>query len=384
MDAKGKIVCSEIIDDTLELQIWTKGKTPRLVIVNRAKKTRKLTPLGWLEGAERKLAMRGAGGKTARYPMEDLEEPVMRMLQIFAQDPLFKGLLWHSSLFLSDMLNSPRSVFERSELALLPEEKRSRLWLADVTDGEEAGRFRPFFPLSREEAEVFGEEISVPITAGKGIADLKSTGITRKLASVSPARWYHTTRTAAAAILLGFTLFHEESDDLSAFFWSGAEEGLPSKDHFSGSFDDPSLPRFIRSMAGYVRHWAALDRIEAETVLDAYEELSARGFGRKRRLEIPAGPLGNTDYTVTVYLDESGSMAVGCAPRQVTDRHRGEIVFFMPEEVYEKALRDDSFGGTEDDYFTLSTLLQAKLYEKWQERIDRFTEGFLNPGGLGS
>ncbi|MGI6783668.1 MAG: hypothetical protein ACOX5A_05515 [Aminivibrio sp.] len=381
MNEKGSIVCSEVIDDTLELQLWTKDKAPRLVIVNRAKKTRKLTPLSWLEGADRKLAMRGPGGKTVSYAMEVLEEPVRRMLLIFAQNPVFKGLLWHSTLFLSDLLNSPRSVFEKSELALLPEEKRSRLWLADMTDGEEEGRFRPFFPLSGEEAEVFGGGLSVPATAGKGGADLKSSGITRKLASVCPARWYDTARTAAAAALLGFSLFHEEGDGFSSFLWAGAKNGIPSKEHFKEGFPDPVLARFVKNMAGYVRHWAVLDKISVESVLDAYEELTGRGFARKRRLELPAGALGNTDYTVTVYMDEEGTMAAGCAPRQATDRHRGELVFSMPAAVYGQALKDDSFGGAEDDYFTLATLLQARLYDFWRKRVDRFAGVFLNPGG---
>ncbi len=381
MNEKGTITCSEIIDETLELQLWTKDKAPRLVIVNRAKNTRKMTPLSWLEGTDRKLSMKGPGGRAKSYAMEDLEEPVRRMLLVFAQNPVFKGLLWHSAIFLSDMLHSPRSVFEKSELAMLPEEKRSRLWLADMTCGDEEGRFRPFFPLSRGEAEVFGGELSVPLTSGRGAAGLKSTGITRKLASVCPERWYGTVRTAAAAALLGFTLFHEDSGGLSAFLWSGAGEGIQSKDRFREGFSDPSLPRFIRSMAGFVRHWAVLDRIAVESVLDAYEELTARGFARKRRLEIPSGALGNTGYTVTVYADGEGRMAAGCAPRHVTDRHRGELVFSMPWAVYEQALRNDAFGGAEDDCFTLSTLLQARLYDFWRRRIDRFAGVFLNPGG---
>ncbi len=381
MNDKGRIVCSEIIDDTLELQLWTKDKAPRLVIVNRTKNTRKMTPLSWLEGEDRKLSMRGPAGKTVSYAMEELEEPVRKMLAVFAQIPVFKGLLWHSSFFLSDLLHSPRSVFEKSELALLPDEKRSRLWLADMTDGEEGGRFRPFFPLTREEAALFGQEHSLPAVSGKSVADLKNTGITRKLASVSPGRWYDPSRTAAAAALLGFSLFHEESDEFSSFLWSGAKSGLPSREHFRGGFPDPSLPRFVRSMAGYVRHWAALDSISVESVLDAYEELTGRGFARKRRLEIPAGALGSTDYTVTVYLDDEGGMAAGCAPRHATDRHRGELVFSMPGEVYGQALKDDAFGGPEDEYFTLSTLLQAKLYDFWRRRVDRFAGIFLNPGG---
>ncbi len=381
MDEKGIIVCAEEIDEGLELQLWTRGKTPRLVIVNRAKNTKKMSPLSWLEGEERKLSLKGTGGKTVHYPMEVLEEPVRRMLYRFAQDPVFKGLLWHSVLFLSDLFHTPRSVFDKSEMALLPEGKRWCLWLADFTDGGGQAFFRTFFPLSEAEMAVFGGESSVPIAGGKSLADLKKMGITRKLASVCPERWYETPQTAAAAVLLGFSMFFEESGDFSSFLWKAAEGGMVSRKALSESPADPSISRFTVKMAGYVRHWAALDSISMETVLDSFDTMKERGFARKRRMQFPVGALGNVEYTVTLYSDGKGAMAVGCVPGQATDRHRGERVFTLPEEVYGQALRDDSFGGAEDDFFTLSALLQAKLYEGWHRRIRRFTDVFLSPGG---
>lgn len=381
MDEKGIIVCAEEIDAGLELQLWTGGKTPRLVIVNRAKNTKKMSPLSWLEGEERKLSIRGAGGKTVHYPMEVLEEPVRRMLYRFAQDPVFKGLLWHSVLFLSDLFQVPRSVFDKNEMALLPEGKRRCLWLADFTDGDGKGFFRPFFPLSEAEMAVFGGQPSVPIAGGKSLADLKKTGITRKLASVCPERWYETPRTAAAAVLLGFSLAREESGDFSSFLWRAAEGGVVSRKALSEYPADPSISRFAMNMAGYVRHWAALDSVSVETVIDSYDTMKERGFARKRRMQFPAGSLGNVEYTVTLYDDGKGTLAAGCVPARATDRHKGERVFTLPGEVYGQALRDDSFGGAEDDFFTLSTLLRAKLYEGWHRRIRRFTDIFLSPGG---
>lgn len=381
MDEKGIIVCAEEIDEGLELQLWTRGKTPRLVIVNRAKNTKKMSPLSWLEGEERKLSLKGGGGKTVYYPMDVLEAPVRRMLYRFAQDPVFKGLLWHSVLFLTDLLHAPRSVFDKSEMGLLPEGKRQCLWLADFTDGGGRGFFRPFFPLSEAELAVFGGEPSVPIRGGKSVADLKKTGITRKLASVCPERWYETPRTAAAAVLLGFSLACEESGDFSSFLWKAADGGVISTRALSAAPADSSVSRFAVKMAGYVRHWAALKCISLETVIDSYGTLKERGFVRKRRMQFPAGSIGNVEYTVTLYADGKGTLAVGCVPGRATDRHKGERVFTLPEAVYVQALRDDSFGGVEDGFFTLSTLLQAKLYEGWHRRIRRFTDVFLSPGG---
>ena len=50
MDDKGEIVSSHDVDDNLSLQIWTKGHTPRLVIFNKAKNSKKLIRLGWRSG----------------------------------------------------------------------------------------------------------------------------------------------------------------------------------------------------------------------------------------------------------------------------------------------------------------------------------------------
>ena len=97
-------------------------------------------------------------------------------------------------------------------------------------------RFRPFFPLSGE-AEVFGGELSVPLTSGGALPVLKHRDY-KKLASVCPERWYGTVRTASRGPdRLHF--FHEESGELSGFLWSGAGEGIQSKDRFREGFPTP-------------------------------------------------------------------------------------------------------------------------------------------------
>ncbi|MPM25589.1 hypothetical protein SDC9_72086 [bioreactor metagenome] len=176
-------------------------------------------------------------------------------------------------------------------------------------------------------------------------------------------------------------MFFEESGDFSSFLWKAAEGGVVSRKALSERPADPSISRFAVKMAGYVRHWAALDSVSVETVLDSYDTMKERGFARKRRMQFPVGALGNVEYTVTLYVDGKGTLAVGCVPAQATDRHRGERVFTLPEAVYGQALRDDAFGGAEDDFFTLSTLFQAKLYQRWHRRIRRFTDVFLSQGG---
>lgn len=379
MKDKGLVVCSEDIDEGLSLQIWTKGACPRLVVVNRGKDTRKMMPLSWLEKEDRTITLKGAKGKTNTYSVEQLEEPVRRMLYQYAQDPLFKGLLWHSVIFMSDLMHTPRAVFEAADFAMLHDDKRCRLWLLDLTEGDAHGFFRPFFPRSATE-EVFGEYPGVYAAGGKGISDLKKTGITRKLASVIPARWYDTSRISAAAALLGFSLFFEDASTLSGFLWDAVQDGTLSKDALAEKPDAPEVSRFTRKMASYVRHWHLLDRIGYETHFDSLEALKDRGFTRKQRIHLNVGELGPVEYTVTLYADETGSMAIGCSPVQYTDRHKGDMIFTMPAELYEEALDNDSFGGARDDYFSISSLLSAKLFSGWQERVGRFVNVFLTPG----
>jgi hypothetical protein len=380
MDEKGMIVCSTDIDEGLALQIWTRGAVPRLGFVNRTRNTRKLMPFKWLEGEERTISMKGTGGETFTYPVETLEEPVRRMLYQFAQDPVFKGLLWHTVIFMSDLLHTPRAVFDRAEFSLLPEEKRCRLWLLDLTGGEENGYFRPFFPKTPPE-DVFGGLPGVLANDGKTVVELKKSGVTRKLASACPQRWYDTPRIAAAAALLGFTLFHEDGADISSFLWKTVENGIPSKGALANKPDNPVCARFTRKMAGYVRHWHLLDRIVYETDLDSVETLKKRGFVRKQRLRLNAGDIGTVEYSVTLCFEEEGRMGIGCRPLQMTNRHKGEMIFTLPKEVYENALENDSFGGARDDYYSLSSLLSAKLFGMWKDRISRFSSVFLTSGG---
>lgn len=380
MKDKGIIVCSEDIDEGLSLQVWTKGACPRLVVFNRVKNTRKLMPFSWLERTDRSISLKSPKGGSANYTVEQLESAARRMLYEYAQDPLFKGLLWHSVIFMSDLLHTPRAVFDSSEYAMLHEDKRCRLWLLDMTDGDESGYFRPFFPRTPAEEEVFGGLPGVSANGGKNVADLKKTGVTRKLASVLPARWYDTPRVSAAAALLGFSLFYADSSALSSFLWGSVQGGVPSKQALAERPDDPETMRFARKMAGYVRHCFLVDKIQYSTEYDSFDALKSRGFNRKHRMTLNVGEIGPVEYTVTIYADETGQMAIGCAPMQYTDRHKGEMVFALPAEVYDAAIRNDSFAGGRDDFFTLASLVSAKLFSIWMERVRRFVDVFLSPG----
>ena len=59
MDDKGEILSSCDVDDNIGLQIWTKGLSPRLVVLNKKQNSRKLIRLSWLENLDRKLSIKG-------------------------------------------------------------------------------------------------------------------------------------------------------------------------------------------------------------------------------------------------------------------------------------------------------------------------------------
>ena len=192
-----------------------------------------------------------------------------------------------------------------------------------------------------------------------------------------PERWYGTVRTAAAAALPASHFPRGERRTLG-LLWSGAGEGIQSKDRFREGFPTPP-PAVYKEHGGFVRHWAVLDRIAVESVLDAYEELTARVRQEAATGNTLRRPLKHRLYRNSL-CGRRRENGAGCAPRHVTDRHRGACILHALGRLRtgseERRLRRG--GGRR---FTLSTLLQARLYDFWRRRIDRFAGVFLNPGG---
>ena len=367
VDDKGEIVSSYDVDENIALQIWTKGLSPRLVVVNKNQNSRKLIRLGWLEKQDRKLSVKGKKrGQSVEYALSDLLPAAVRILSEYAVYTAFKPRLWKFAVVLEKALHTPALITDRGEFSLLPEDKRTHLWIADLT-GEKKGEgfFRPFFPLAEQERQVFSEE-GIPITENKrGVDDLFKTGVVRKLASENPLRWYNPVRAMAAAILLGFSYCGADSSDWADDFWreESPQNPAPLKD------TDPRLGGLGQKYAAFARHFSALSRIETRTSLDSDKELQGEEYTRKRRIEFPAPLLGDVGYSVTFFEREDGSMALGAKPRATTARHQGELVYLLTTEIYEQALFHDSLGGASDDYFTVSQLVSAKNFEAWTSQI---------------
>ena len=202
MDEQGKIICSCDVDANLALQMWTRGKTPRLSIFNKSKNSRKLIHIAWVEKRDRTLAINGKKpGESFNYVVSDFESAVQKILTDFAAKTNFKVKYFKVVLDLEKALARPEPVSSKSDLAMLTEEKRSSLWIADCSKDKNSGEFKPFFPLTDDEAKLFTEgRLKIASIAERGTDNLIKTGITADLRQINPERWHNPIRVAAAAI----------------------------------------------------------------------------------------------------------------------------------------------------------------------------------------
>ena len=371
MDDKGEILSSFDVDENICLQIWTKGLSPRLVIFNKTQNSKKLIRLNWLENLDRKLSIKGKKrGESFEYSLLDLLPSVQRIISEYAVYTSFKPRLWKFANMLEKTLHTPAVVSEKGEFSLLPEAKRSCLWIADLTgDKKGEGSFRPFFHLSEKEKSALPEG-GLPITENKrGVDDLFKTGVVRKLAVQAPHRWHLPVRIISAAMLLGFSFCYEDGSDFIDEFWSDEVRSI--------KIDDTRLRGLGRKYVGYVRHFEPLMKLDMRISSDSDKELQEAGYTRKRRIEFQSGSIGDVAYSVTFFEREDNKMALGCKPRGATSRHKGELIYSLPASDYAQAVADDTLGGSGDDYFTATQLISAKMFESWSNSVVAYIGSFI-------
>ena len=371
MDEKGEIFSSADVDEHLALQIWSKGHSPRLVIFNKDKGTKKLIYLSWVEKRDRKLSISGSKrGQTVSYLIQDFEPAVQDILMEYDVRTNFRIRLWKFAAELEKILHTPETVQEKSEFAMLPEDKRSALWIADCSgEDKKTGVFRPFFPASEAEMAGITEDRMIIIAGGRGMDDLFHTGATRALEKANPARWVNPVRVAAAAMLLGFSYCDADGSEFLETLWT---EGS------SFTLRDPNIVGLGRKLVAFIRHFDVVDQITAGTSMDSSKDLQAQNYTRKRRLDFQAGAIGDVPYRVTFFENEAeGRMALGCEPRAVTARHKGELVYSFPADVYGVALKNDTImGSPEDEYYTTTQLVWAKQFKDWYDNVTPYIRGF--------
>lgn len=385
MDEQGKIISTCDIDSNLALQMWTRGKTPRLSVMNRNKNSRKLIHIAWVEKKDRTLSINGRErGETFSYSVKDFEPAIQKILAEYYARTNFKLKFLKLSLDLEKALAHPETILTASELSLMSEEKRSSLWIADCSVRDKS-RFLPFFPLSEEEAAVIQEDkMKITAPAMRSTEGLLKTGVTTALKDANPERWHNTIRVTAAAMLLGFSYCGADGIKTADEIWSEGEKKPPKEVGQLAmkipakkiSLHDPSLLRLGHKLTAYIRHYYYLDDIEILYVMDSEKELQDNGFSRSRRIDFNTGTLGDVPYRVTFFENESeGMTAFGCNPRMQTARHTGHMIILLPTGIYKQALKNDTFG-TEDDFFTISRLLWAKQFKEWYGTIKTYVKGF--------
>ena len=377
-DTKGSIVASETVDDVLQLGLWCNRALPRLVIQNRISGTKRMSPLSWLEKESRKLTMKGENGMTHDFTSEDLVPSVRKLLAAFIARPVFKALLWRTTILLSDAIHTPKPIFDPGELSLLPETKRCTLWIADLTQSQGKGVFRPYFPMTDEECGALPDPPHLSITNGKGATHLKATGVTRRLVVANPSRWYRPILLASGALLCGFSVNFEDLSETAATLWGMVQEGQIRGRDLVLAAGNPETDRMIRHIVVYTRHLSFLGDISQSFLRDGYDVLRERGYVRTRRIPFSEGALGPVEYKVTLCSrEEDGRFAVVAVPEKLTNRHDGDIVLEMPSETYERICDADSFGGARDEYDSIANLFSAMSFSRWIASVGRFLEGML-------
>ena len=387
MDEEGKIVASCDVDANLALQIWTRGKTPRLSIFNKAKNSRKLIHISWVEKRDRTLSINGKKtGESFNYIVQDFEPAVATILTDFFTKTNFKLKFFKVVIDLEKALARAEPASNKSDLAMLTEEKRSSLWIADCSQEKNSGEFKPFFPLNDDEAKLFKEgRLKISSIAERGTENLIKTGITADLKEINPERWHNPVRVTAAAMLLGFSYCGNDGTAMADTLWMAGEKQkninpnaiamkIPEK---RLAINDPGLLRLGFKMTAFMRHFYILDKFKIDYVDDSAKFLQEAGYERQRRIDFNTGTLGDVPYRTTFFENhDEGMTAFGCNPRMQTAKHRGDMLITIPTEIYKEALKMNTMSENEDDFFTITRLLWAKQFAAWYENLKPYVKGF--------
>ena len=388
MEEQGKIISTCDIDQNLALQMWTRGKTPRLSIFNKNKNSRKLIHIAWVEKRDRTLSINSKNkNETITYTVNDFEAAISKILTEYATRTNFKVKFFKVVIDLEKAVHHPEPVSSASDLAMLSEDRRSSLWIADCSgEDRNSGVFRPFFPANTIEAAVLKEEkLRITSINARGTDALMKTGVINDLKRINPERWHNTIRVTAAAMLLGFTYCGNDGSKMADALWVAGEKPKNINPNVSVmkipekklSIHDADLVKLGHKLTAYIRHFYIIDNVEVYYVPDAEKELHEAGYERQRRIDFNTGTLGDVPYRTTFYENpDEGITAFGCNPRMQTARHTGDMIIKVSTDIYKQAVKSNSMTGSEDEFFTVVRLLWAKQFKAWYENLKPYVKGF--------
>ncbi len=389
MEEQGKIISSCDIDSNLALQIWTRGKTPRLSILNKAKNSRKLIHLSWVEKRSRTLSISGKKpGENITYTVSDFEPAIVKILTEYFARTNFKVKYFKMVIDFEKAVHRPEVISSKADFAMMTDEKRSSLWIADCSGGDKnTGIFRPFFPLTQEESELLTEErrnfSSIQMRSTEGLFKL---GLPELLKKANPERWHNTLRVTAAAMMLGFSYCGADGTKTADYFWTADEKPKNLNPNVTVmkapvkklSIHDAELMRLGHKFTAYIRHCYRLGDVDIDYADDSAKELQEAGFTRTRRIDFNTGTIGDVPYRVTFYVNEDeGMTAFGCNPRMQTAKHKGDMVILIPTKVFTDAMNDDTMSGAStNEFYTITRLLWAKQFGEWYGSIKPYVRKF--------
>ena len=388
MNEQGKIISTCDIDENLALQMWTRGRTPRLSIFNKVKNSRKLIHIAWTEKLDRTLTISGKkGGENITYTVRDFEDAIATILSGFAAKTNFKPKFLKLALDLEKAMNRPEIASTKADIAMMAEDKRSALWIADCSADRNTGVFRPFFPMDEQEAEIASEDrLKIDGPAMKTYDGLVKTGVLAALKEANPERWVNPVRVTAAAMLLGFSYCGADGTKTTDEIWAEGEKKAPTQLGQVAmkapvkkiSLHDAGLFRLGHKLTAYIRHCSYISELDIAYSDDSIKELQDEGFARSRRIDFNTGTLGDVPYRVTFYENpDEGMTAFGCVPRMPTSRHTGDMVLLIPTDIYKHALANNSIcGNAEDDFYTITRLLWAHQFRLWYETLKPYVRKF--------
>ena len=357
--------------------------------LNKCKNSRKLIHIAWIEKRSRTLVISGKKqGENITYNVADFEPAVVKILTEYFARTNFKLKYFKMVIDLEKAIHHPEPVSNKADFAMMTDDRRSSLWVADCTgEDRNTGIFRPFFPMTPEEAELLTEDrriiSNLHMRSTEGLFKL---GLPELLKKANPERWHNTLRVTAAAMMLGFSYCGADGIKTSDYFWTAGEKPVNLNPNVTVlkapvkklSIHDAELMRLGHKFTAYLRHCYKLGDVNIDYADDSGKELQEAGFSRTRRMDFNTGTLGDVPYRVTFYVnEEEGLTAFGCNPRMQTARHRGDMVIMIPTKVFTQAMNDDTMGGSStNEFYTITRLLWAKQFGEWYRNIKPYVRKF--------
>ncbi len=368
------IMAEEVLDEDLTLLLARGEGVPRLGIYNTNTDKKKYTYLSWVEGAERSLKIKIGKAGSKEYPMENIREAILRLLERVERDFTVKMLTWHGVQVLGDLLHMPKAARSEADCNLIADNKRDTLWFA-YTPKDDDWRVRPCFIPSAAETSILSTHMvegepwpGLPLAPSGLPLSMRNAAVAKELFLAAPERWSECLLPLSKALLLGFSDWSSGGEHR---FGDALWKYLPSKEFRSeevlSALASAGKP-FLSKMVAYLRLWPVVEKTGIEHVVDSQKTAEEQGFKKRERFEMIAPHLGDKRFKVTRYQDDANATAFGIIPE---NRLPGEQDRFLRVENrdWEACLDACSLGGQQDPQFTCNSLIWGVETKIWYNTI---------------